>query len=545
MIICWLQTSLERVYPKTEPRFCRELEIEAALGEKVSFQACVRNSTTKEVNARLEIVSASDLDVMVRRIGYVPMKHLNTDDDPEWEGADFVPGLVPDPLYPENSATTGPGESHAFWLTVRIPKDAAPGNKEIKLRFLVDGNDVGTLTAFLQVYPIAIQPLENFPVVHWFYADALCDYYKVEPYEERFWNVVEPYMRNVADHGSGQYVPIFTPPTDGVKRPHQLLKVNKRSDGRYEFDFSDVRKWILLARSSGARYFEWTHLFTQWGAKNAIRVYRSNQDPASLLWPPETEATSPVYKDFLAQFLPRFYEFLVSEGLLECSLFHISDEPHGEEHLENYRRAREMVRELAPWMKTCDALGDVRFARENLTDVPIAIISTAMQFADEGYETMVYFCCGPRGKYLNRLMDTPLAKIRMSGWLFHKLNARGFLHWGYNYWYKSQTQELIDPYSEQSGCAWPRWAYGDPFVVYPGPDGPIDSIRWEVFSESLQDLALLRTLNVDPNSDLLSDIMSYDCFPKEAEWVYSSRKRLLGATTQEPRSHSERKNNES
>ena len=48
-------------------------------------------------------------------------------------------------------------------------------------------------------------------------------------------------------------------------------------------------------------------------------------------------------------------------------------------------------------------------------------------------------------------MDTPLAKIRMSGWLFYHLKAQGFLHWGYNYWYKSQTQQLIDPFAEQAG----------------------------------------------------------------------------------------------
>jgi len=286
---------------------------------------------------------------------------------------------------------------------------------------------------------------------------------------------------------------------------------------------------VRLATSCGARYFEWTHLFSQWGVQNALRIYRSNQDPDSLLWPPETEATSPVYRKFLSQFLPEFHEFLSSEGLLDCSLFHISDEPHGEEHIANYRRAREMVQELARWMKTGDALSDIRFAREGLTDIPIPSISTAKQFVEEGFPAWAYFCCGPRGRYLNRLMDTPLTKIRMSGWLFHRLKARGFLHWGYNYWYRSQTQELIDPFTEQSGLAWPGWAYGDPFVVYPGPDGPIDSIRWEVFAESLQDLALLQTLGIDPDDPMLAEMRDYNDFPKTPDWVTVARQKLICA----------------
>jgi len=208
-------------------------------------------------------------------------------------------------------------------------------------------------------------------------------------------------------------------------------------------------------------------------------------------------------------------------------VFHLSDEPHTDEDLAAYRCAREMLRELAPWMKVADALSDIRFAREGLIDVPIASIRTARQFVEEGFASWAYFCCGPRGAYLNRLMDTPLTKIRMTGWLLYRLRARGFLHWGYNYWYKSQTQQLIDPFTEQAACAWPGWAYGDPFVVYPGEDGPIDSIRWEVFGQSLQDYALLESAGIDPDAPLLAAIQDYCLFPKTEHWLMESIRRIL------------------
>jgi hypothetical protein len=541
MIERWLCSSLHRVFPSTPASDASRLELLAARNSRASFQACVRNTTEQPIEVRLEV--EGDLEVSIRRVGYVPLKHHNTDtEESELDGVGQIPGFVPDPLFNESSVTAGPFETHAFWVTIHVPENAPPGKRELAIRFQTGptgqtSQTCQTAVAAIAVSPLVIQPADDFPVAHWFYADALCDWYKVEPFDEEFWQIVKPYMQDVVSHGGNcMYVPLFTPPTDGVKRPTQLLRVSQSDSSyksnlsypqQYDFDFSDVKRWVDLARESGAQWFEWTHFFWQWGVKYALRIYRSNRDRESLLWPPETPATSETYRSFLGQFLPKLHDFLQAEGLLDHSIFHVSDEPHGDEHLENYRRARAMLRELAPWMKVADAVSDIRFGLEGLTDMPIPSISVAKSFVEAGIPSYAYYCCGPRGKYFQRLMDTPLAKIAMSGWLFHKLRALGFLHWGYNYWYKSQTQELIDPFTEQSGCAWPGWAYGDTFVVYPGADGPIDSIRWEVFAESLQDLALLRTAGIDHDDPLLSEIRDYNDFPRTEEWIASARKRIL------------------
>lgn len=335
-------------------------------------------------------------------------------------------------------------------------------------------------------------------------------------------------MRNYVEHGSDTiYVPVFTPPLDGVKRPTQLLRVRRTTPEEYSFDWRDVKRWVDLARKCGARAFEWTHFFSQWGCKFAIRIYEKHNGEDRLLWAPDTVATSPTYRRFLSQFLPSLERFLRRENLLECSHFHVSDEPHGDEHLENYRKARSLLRELAPWVKVMDALSDIRFAQAGLLDVPIPSIHVTPDFVGEGIPCWTYFCGVPRGAYLNRLLDTPLAKIRMSGWLFYRFRVLGFLHWGYNYWYKSQTQQLIDPFTVSDGLAWPGWPYGDTFVVYPGPSGPIDSIRWEVFAESLQDYALLQTLGVDAGGRMLAPLKSFADFPKTAAWHMAARRRLL------------------
>ncbi|HET8631071.1 MAG TPA: glycoside hydrolase domain-containing protein [Thermomicrobiales bacterium] len=522
----WLATDLRRFYPASPAEARDALDLHAGRGERVACQAVCRTG-----DEPAEVAAVADappgLDVTVRRVGYVPLPHVQTGTPPdELDGLGHLPGYAPDPLFPDAAVMAGPHETHAFWVTVLVSADAAPGRYPVAIR-LTAGGSTATLTATVVVHPAALPPRRDFPVTHWLYADALCDWYKVAPFGDAFWRVLDPYLADYAAHGSDTlYVPLFTPPLDGVKRPTQLLGVRREGED-YAFDFAPVRRWLAAARAHGIARFEWTHLFTQWGARHAIRVYEGHGETGALLWPPDTGATSPVYRDFLGQFLPAFARFLEAEGALERSYFHLSDEPHGDEALAHYRAARALLRDLAPWMEVTDALSDVRFAREGLTDIPVPLLPAAPEFARAGFPAWAYFCCVPRGRYLNRLLDTPLVKVRLSGWLFYRLRARGFLHWGYNYWYERQTTRLIDPFAVADALGWPDWASGDPFVVYPGPDGPLDSLRWEVFAASLQDYALLQAAALDPDDPLLADLRDYADFPRDPAWLASRRAALL------------------
>ncbi len=523
----WLASSLRRFYPTSPAETAPGLTLDAARGERVALQAVVRTDERDEqVTAHVE--APDGVAVQIRRVGYVPLRHLNTQTPlDDVEGVGHIPGLVPDPLFPETALHAGPHETAAFWITLGTTPDTPPGAYPVTITLTSHLGTSASLTATLIAHRAVLPARQGFPVTHWFYADALCDWYRTEVWEDAFWSILRPYLANLVDHGQDTlYVPLLTPPLDGVKRPTQLLGVRREGAG-YAFDWTLVKRWLDTAQAHGLGHFEWTHLFTQWGAQNAVRVYAGHGETATLLWPPETAATSDVYRDFLGHLLPQLHRFLSVEGLLDRSFFHLSDEPHGPAHLASYRAARDLLREVAPWMRVMDALSELDFARTGLTDTPIPLITTAPQFIQAGFPAWAYFCCSPRGRYLNRLLDTPLTKIRLSGWLFYRLGARGFLHWGYNYWYRRQTTELIDPYTVNDAHAWPGWAAGDPFVVYPGPDGPVDSLRWEVFAASLQDYALLQAAGVAPDDPRLAAIHDYADFPRDAEWLAAQRAAVL------------------
>ena len=530
-VASWLVPSSTRVFPGTPaPRRPALPALEGALNERMSFQVAVRGDAPSPEKACVEVDGPGGWRVRVRRVGYVPLPHHNTpilDDPLETDGLGQTPGFVPDPLFDESSVLLPGGETHAFWISLKPGRGAAPGVYPVKIRVLAGGARPVVHRLKIRLHDVTLEPRKGFSITHWFYADSLMDWYKTDGMDERFWAVLEVYVRNLVEHGQDTlYVPVFTPPLDGVKRPTQLLDVRRAGRGLYRFDWTDVRRYVRLSKACGVRNFEWCHPFTQWGVKNAIRIYEGRGREERLLWKPETGAVSPLYRAFLARFLPELKRFLDGEGIANRSFFHVSDEPHID-HLDNYRQARGMLAELAPWMKVMDALSSLDFAKAGLTDMPIPSIATALSFAAEGIPSWCYYCCGPRERYLQRLMDTPLAKIAMHGLMFYRWPFKGFLHWGYNYWYRSQTRKMIDPYAVSDGLQWPGWAYGDTFVVYPGPDGPVDSIRWEVFGESLQDYQLLQTLGVSRSDRRLSAIRSFEDFPKNAAWRAKLRSALL------------------
>jgi hypothetical protein len=326
-------------------------------------------------------------------------------------------------------------------------------------------------------------------------------------------------MKDLIDHGNDiAFIQNLFELRAVFKKPCQMLIINEPSPGKYTFDWKNIKRFVDMCRELGYTKFEWGHLWLYWGVQNAMHVYTQKGDTYQLLWDENLTATSPVYINFLKQYLPELHSFLKKEKMLNDSYFHLSDEPWSE-HIENYKKARQILQELAPWMKVMDALSNIRYGREKLTDIPIPIISSAGDYLKEGIPHWVYYCTGPRDKWLNRFYDTPLAKIRMSGFLFYRLKAQGFLHWGYNFWYKLDTEQTIDPFTEGAATAYPGIAEGDPFVVYPGPDGPYDSIRWEVFAESLQDYAILQSAGIKPDDAMLNDIKSYQDFPKKEAWI--------------------------
>jgi hypothetical protein len=225
---CWLATSLQRVFPSSQPGGTN-LTLLAARNGRISFQACLQNRRTSPLTVQCSVSGADDLKPLIRRVGYVPVLHHTTDTEPgELDGVGILPGLVPDPLFPEAKASVGPLENQSFWITLSIPPDAQPGVRELKVRYsLNNGTQQAELPLKLEVSPFIIQPRHDFPVIHWWRGEAIWDYYQTGRFDEKWWQLTRKYLEDMLAHGSDVvYVPVFFNRRETFKRPCQLLIIN-------------------------------------------------------------------------------------------------------------------------------------------------------------------------------------------------------------------------------------------------------------------------------------------------------------------------------
>ena len=114
-----------------------------------------------------------------------------------------------------------------------------------------------------------------------------------------------------------------------------------------------------------------------------------------------------------------------------------------------------------------------------------------------------------------------------------KYDIYGFLQWGFNFWYSQYSlDQKLDPFRVTD--AGQAFQGGDAFMVYPGEDGPLDSLKYEVFMEGLQDMRALRLLEDKTGRAatvaLLEDGLDYqlkmDRYPSEAAWLLAGREKI-------------------
>jgi len=130
-----------------------------------------------------------------------------------------------------------------------------------------------------------------------------------------------------------------------------------------------------------------------------------------------------------------------------------------------------------------------------------------------GEEVWFYTCVFPQGEYANRFIEQPLVKTRLLHWINFRYGITGYLHWGYNHWTKDDpVTHTTRPHGGP-----PYLPAGDPWIVYPGKNGPLDSLRHEAMRDGVADYELLAQLaEKDPAAAreiaarLVKDFDSYD-----------------------------------
>lgn len=534
-----LLSSLVKVFADEVPNHESYHSATALVGETFSFQVAYTSDTLLK-NIEVEVKSSLPDLICIRSVGLVPSEmpcFKNHDDDV----LRTTPGLYPDPLYTldQQSISSIPGQWRSLWVTITLDETMSTGLRSIQVFFQSsEGQMLGESDVFeLTVIPATLPPQQ---LIHteWFHVDCLATKYGVEVFSEAHWALIERYADTMVKHGMNMILtPLFTPPLDtaigGVRPTVQLISVTKRGD-RYEFGFDLLTRWVSMCRRLGFRYFEFSHLFTQWGAKCAPKIMVTIQGEDQQLFGWDTDASSAEYRSFLDQFLPCLDQYLKEQGIDQQSWFHISDEP-GEEHLESYRAASEIIYKHLSSYPIMDALSELELYEQGLVKRPIPANTHIEPFLEHQVPDLwTYYCCAQGEQVSNRFFNMPSARNRIIGFQLYKFGLQGFLHWGYNFWYSQYSlNQQLDPYrTTDAEHAFPS---GDSYLVYPGEEGPIESIRLEVLYEGLQDLRALELLEqkigkkatIAIMEEGLSTSLTFSEYPRDhGTWLLEARERI-------------------
>ena len=507
---CWV-SSLEKVFPE-QSLVGREILCGSALrGERFNVQLAFRADDGLRDDFFVEWESDLKENIRCYQVQSVPVRLVKY----KWADDDFLsdkPGLYPDLLeICSGRAEYSPGLCSCLWFEITVPENAAAGEHKlcVTLKNEAESECVAETSFSLNVIPATLPP-QRLIHTEWFHCDSLAVYYGTEVFSERHWEIMGNYIRQAAYYGVNMLLtPLFTPPLDtavGSERPTvQLVDIYYSKNG-YSFDFSKLDRYIKLALDCGIKYFEFPHLFTQWGSEHAPKIIVTENGKSYRRFGWETNADSAEYAEFLQSFLPAVKSFMKEKQLLDNCLFHISDEPD-EKHIESYRKAVQTVLPLLKGCKTFDALSEYSFYDEGLVQIPVPDNEHAEEFYRNGVsERWVYYCCGQLNRVCNRMIAMPSYRNRALGLQLFRYQISGFLHWGYNFWFNYLSRKPINPFfTTDAGQNFPA---GDPFLVYPGNDGkPMSSIRQLVLFDALQDLRALQLL------------AETEGFEKTAEWL--------------------------
>lgn len=528
-------SSMEKIMPCTEPS---ELEKENVMlsNERFHFQIALKNNSAGMLRRlSVRITGIDERYLTVRTVELVPGGYFLPENDDYY--ITHEPGLFPDLLRPisKKGIVIPRMQWCSLFVTVHSEKGIPAGRYNLKIQILNVETVMSECEYVLEVRPERL-PDTDLRLTNWMHYDCIAYQHKVEPFSDGFYAIFEKYLREYTLCGNNMLLtPLFTPPLDtevgGERETAQLIDVEKTGDG-YVFSFEKLKKFISFVTGRGIKYIEFNHLFTQWGGAFCPKIMAHTDKGYEKIFGWETKSDSEEYRAFLDAFLPELMKVTDELGVTEKCYFHLTDEPHTD-HMEAYKKCHKAVKKHIGDRPIMDAISNYDFYEKGLIDIPVPQTSSYPSFKERNTsDFMIYYCCVPCDKYYsNRALSMPLQRTRIIGLQLYESGARGFLHWGFNFYNTASSYEPIDPYADTAaGGMFPS---GDSFIVYPAENDVLSTLRAECIGEAFQDYRLCRLVEAGIGGAGVREILhsfgveGYNTYPRSVSAHKEIRKKLI------------------
>ncbi len=404
-------------------------------------------------------------------------------------------GFWPDPLPPVKSAMDlEAGRNYPFWITVYIPRDANAGEYDGNVTFKTNNWQV-KVPIQLTVFDFEIPEHPSLRSAFGFSSGNVRRYHGLED-SEQFNHVVDLYLKNFRDHRISPYNPTMLHPIES--------DLEKGEDGKlhFTFEFEDFDR-------AGERYFDefgFTSLRLPLAGMGGGTFHSRRKGKIG-----DHEQGTPEHERLFHEYASTIEDHLKQKGWLEKAFVYWFDEPTPKDY-EFVREGMDMIHRHAPEL--------TRFLTEQPEEELFGYVDTwcpVLHHADpeicrprieKGEKIWSYVCTGPKEPYPGLFIDHHAVELRTWIWMTHKYGYHGCLVWQSNYWtsrlaYPSPALQdpWKDPMSYVTGYGRPvgfkgHWGNGDGRFIYPPQNwneeeeliaGPVDSFRWEMLREGMED----------------------------------------------------------
>jgi hypothetical protein len=523
----WQVDPLVKVFPDSRPDVQPALTCEVAKGETATWQIALRCDLPAEaLDADVSAFALRGGDAhlagaRVRFVGYVPVdRGLPA---PPADRLRVPPCLYPDPLL-EAAPDIEAGTTYAVWISLPVSMDAKAGEyvASLTLSGQCNGRAVsGKHELRLRVYDVAVGKSRLW-VTNWFWNNSRHMQISAEVDTPQYWALLARYALNMAEHRQNvAIVPVLA-----------LTDFRPKEGGGWSMDFSRFNRWVhTFVRAGVIGRIEGGHIGGREGDWESQFLAQVPTVVDGAVRMANLPADSPEADAFYAQFFPALLENLQANGWLDIYMQHLADEPIAS-NIGSYRALAALVRKYAPGVPiveachTKDLVGSVDVWVPQLNYLH-QDFEHYQQRQAEGEEVWHYTCIYPMGEYANRFIEHPLIKTRLLHWINYRYGITGYLHWGYNHWGEANPYEhLTGPFDSHGYLP-----AGDAWIVYPGKDGPVDSIRWETMRDGIADYELLCMLaERDPeaaNRLAGRHILAFDRYEIDVTVFRQTRRELL------------------
>lgn len=450
------------------------VEIEAARNEYEPFQIVLRpeGTLTNLTVSISDLVRASDgpevriaaTNVEICRVEYVPVT--------EPSDSFGVVGEWPDPLVPlTGPVTTLAGENQPWWFTVYVPKAAPAGMYEATVTFSAEGRPSFAVTVRLRVFDFALSDVTHTRTAHGLTLDYNWHGLTTEEEKDQVWDL---YLQNFRKHRISPYM------------PHYRAQIW----WGLENDTETFRHNFIAFDAAMERYLD----------EFNFNSFKFMDEPWTLNGHPRFSAG---FNQLFARLLQPMMAHFRERGWAEKAYAYWIDEPDAHlfpfviEGMQAHLAAAPGLRRLLTLINT------IRPELFNHVDTWAPIMAPSMYRPEEieerlrhGDEVWWYTASFPVAPQANNFIDHPALSHRIRGWMAEKHGVGGELYWQTT-WYTG-TNGPRNPWEDamSAGPTGSKLRNGDGTLLYPPvknlPNepilaGPINSLRWELLRESLED----------------------------------------------------------